>query len=130
MPSRLCGGLDFPRGFTYYCLLRISMIYKISILADRFLIGNERANTCCSSPSRRASQTASHGVHHAQIFGVGDREAETREIHSSRSQSRLEITPFHPYLRGERVECGRVEYCLAPLRDEYIPEVQGSATDA
>jgi len=97
-------------------------------------IGNERTSACCSSTfTSRISNSLSRGVCHAQTFGVSDREAwDSRG--SPRSRSRLEITPFHPYLRGERVSRkGAVASSIAWLhRDEYIPEVHVSAakTDA
>lgn len=58
---------------------------------------------------------------------MSDREAETRGARSPRSQSRLEITPFHPYLRGERVSRKGASGIAWSRRDENIlPEIPGS----
>lgn len=83
--------------------------------------------------SRRASQTAT-----LMAFATRKRSEwaiespETREVRSSRNRSRLEITPFHPYLQGEGVSRkGAVASSIAWLhRDEYIPEVHGSSAKA
>lgn len=99
-------------------------IYReISILADRFSFASLVAVVS------RISNSFSHsGVCCARTSGVSDREAETRGARSPRSRSRLEITPFHPYLRGERVSRKGASGIAWSRRDENIPlEIPGSA---
>lgn len=126
--SLIRDGLDFPVWlhirklllvYAYTCSDATKSCPQISILADRFSWHREERAPARRRSSFRAFQAASRDVRYARQGRrqkKREREREERWERVSKqesesfagraalaSRSRLEITPFHPYLRGERV---------------------------